>query len=54
MINIFQPTLGDEELQAVKEVFESNWIGKGPKTELFEKRLAEKIGCSTDNITTTT
>lgn len=54
MINIFQPTLGNEELQAVKEVFESNWIGKGPKTELFEKGLAKKIGCSSDNITTTT
>ena len=54
MINIFQPSLGKEELSAVKKVFESNWIGKGPKTEEFEKQLAEKIGCSTDNVTTTT
>ncbi len=54
MINIFQPTLGKEELNAVGEVFESNWIGKGPKTEEFEKQLSEKIGCSPDNVTTTT
>ena len=54
MINIFQPTLGKEELKAVEEVFESNWIGKGPKTEEFEKQLSERIGCSPDNVTTTT
>ncbi len=54
MINIFQPTLGKEELKAVEEVFESNWIGKGPKTKEFEEKLAEKIGCSHDNVLTTT
>ena len=54
MINIFQPTLGKEELKAIEGVFESNWIGKGPKTEEFEKQLSEKIGCDVDNVTTTT
>ena len=54
MINIFQPSLGKEEAEAIKEVFESNWIGKGPKTEEFEKQLSERIGCSPDNVTTTT
>lgn len=28
MINVFQPTLGGEELARIKEVFDSNWIGK--------------------------
>ena len=31
VINVFQPTLGKEELDAVEKVFESNWIGKGKK-----------------------
>ena len=34
MINVYQPTLGKEELDALKDVFESNWLGKG-------KRVAE-------------
>lgn len=54
MINIFQPSLGEEELKAVKDVFKSNWIGKGPKTEEFEIKLADKIDVSVDNVTTTT
>ena len=39
MINVFQPLVGGEELKAVKNVFESNWIGLGSKTEEFEKKL---------------
>ena len=54
MINIFQPSLGKEETEAIKEVFESNWIGKGPKTELFEQSLADKLNVDSENITTTT
>ena len=40
-ISIFQPSLGKEELNAVEEVFNSNWIGKGPKTEEFETKLSD-------------
>lgn len=29
MINIFQPSLGKEEIDVIEKVFESNWIGKG-------------------------
>lgn len=28
MINVMQPTLGQEELNAIKQVFDSNWIGE--------------------------
>lgn len=52
MINIYQPSLGDEELNAIKEVFESNWLGKGKKTEEFSKLMSEKIGVSRDNVET--
>ncbi|MEU3052027.1 DegT/DnrJ/EryC1/StrS family aminotransferase [Streptomyces griseus] len=44
MINVFQPQLGEEELAAVKEVFESNWLGHGPRTKEFEAGFAEHIG----------
>ena len=43
MINIYQPSLGKEELNAIKEVFDSNWLGKGPKTEQFKKEFADKL-----------
>ena len=31
MINVYQPTLGKEELAALEKVFESNWLGKGKR-----------------------
>jgi len=44
MINLFKPQLGQEELDALKPIFESGWIGLGPKTEEFEEKFAEYIG----------
>lgn len=44
MIPIFKPTLGDEELAAIKESFDSHWIGLGPKTKLFEEQFAKYVG----------
>ncbi len=44
MINVFQPALGAEELLAVKQVFDSNWVGKGAKTNQFENLFANYIG----------
>lgn len=44
MINIFQPSLQSEELEAVKKVFESNWIGKGKITDKFEAEFAKYLG----------
>lgn len=40
MINVFQPCLGAEELERIKEVFESNWLGKGKITDEFEVGFA--------------
>ena len=54
MIQVFQPSLGNEELEAIKEVFDSNWIGKGAKVAEFENKLSKKIECSVDNLLTTT
>ncbi|MFC8623401.1 DegT/DnrJ/EryC1/StrS family aminotransferase [Streptomyces anulatus] len=44
MINVFQPTLGDEELAAVSEVFAGNWLGHGPRTKEFEEGFAAHLG----------
>ena len=43
MINVFQPSLGKEELLAVEKVFASNWIGKGARTKLFEEKFLEHL-----------
>ena len=44
MIPVFRPSFGEEEWLALKEPFESGWIGLGPKTAEFEKRFADYIG----------
>lgn len=50
MINVFQPTLGDEELAAVAEVFTSGWIGKGKRTEEFVAQFAAHVGVDRDQL----
>ncbi|MBW3539459.1 MAG: DegT/DnrJ/EryC1/StrS aminotransferase family protein [Planctomycetes bacterium] len=44
MIQLFRPALGDDELEALAEVFHSGWIGLGPKTAEFEERFADFVG----------
>lgn len=43
-IPIFRPSYGKRELNAIKETFDSGWIGLGPKTAEFEKKFADFIG----------
>ncbi len=50
MINLFQPQVGEEELGAVAEVFESKWIGHGPRTKAFEAAFAEHIGVGAEHV----
>lgn len=52
MINIYQPSLGKKELKAIKKVFKSNWLGKGPLTEKFSIEIANKIGVKRDHVET--
>lgn len=44
MIQVFRPSMGEEEVQAVREVLESGWIGLGPKTAEFEGEFAAYVG----------
>ncbi|MGI5467489.1 DegT/DnrJ/EryC1/StrS family aminotransferase [Streptomyces sp. CA-132043] len=50
MINVFQPSLGQEELDALAEVFDSNWLGRGPKTQAFEAEFAAHLGVPATNV----
>ena len=40
MIPTYRPYLGPEELEAVRGVFDSRWLGMGPLTERLENELA--------------
>jgi len=41
-----QPSLGEEEVEAVSDVIRSRWIGQGPKCAEFEQRFAELTGAA--------
>lgn len=44
-IALGQPTVGDEELAAVAEVFRSGWLaGQGPTGRVFEEEFAAALG----------
>lgn len=42
-IPVLQPSIGQEEIDAVAEVMRSGWLGLGPKTEQFEKAFATSV-----------
>ena len=43
-ISIASPSIGEEEIQAVREVLESGWLTQGPQVSAFEDRFAEMHG----------
>lgn len=44
-IRLFKPSVGEEELQMIKEAFDRSWIGLGPMVNKFEEEWAKFIGC---------
>jgi len=44
MLPFTRPTIGDEELNAVREVLESRWLASGPKAIALERAIANYIG----------
>ena len=44
-IRLFKPSLGQEELDNIKDAFDRSWIGLGPKVNEFEQKWAEFIDC---------
>ena len=43
-LRVLGPSGGKEEIEAVREVIESGWWGKGPKVEEFENEFAKMVG----------
>lgn len=43
-IRLFKPSLGEEELKAVKAAFDRSWVGLGPNVNEFEKKWADFVG----------
>ncbi len=54
MINLFQPKLGKEEINEIKKVFESNWLGKGSYVKDFEKGFANNLKTKKEHFLSTT
>ena len=44
MLPVLRPLGGEEEVQALREVIESGWWGKGPKVAEFEEKFAKMVG----------
>ena len=53
MINVMQPTLGKEELEALEKTFASNWIGHGKLTSNFERMYADHLGTTPEHTLST-
>lgn len=44
MIQLFKPSMDEQEIEAVSEVLRSGWLGFGPKTAEFEMKFAQYVG----------
>jgi aminotransferase len=52
VINLFQPAVGHDELEAVGAVLASGWLGNGERARRFESAFAEYVGSSASQILT--
>lgn len=43
MINVFGSKVGQEEIEQISDSISKQWMGMGPKTKAFEKRMAERL-----------
>ena len=44
MISVFGSSVGQEEIKQISESITNQWMGMGPKTKEFEKRMSERYG----------
>jgi perosamine synthetase len=44
MIPLIRPSVGIEELEAVRSVLESGWLAQGPQVKEFERKLSARLG----------
>ena len=52
MINVFEPDLGEMEVEATRQTISSKWIGKGKKEEAFRISFGKLIGVASESIVT--
>lgn len=52
MINIFQPNINKESQELLQEVFNSNWLGRGKFTQIFEEEFASFLTADKENVHT--
>jgi len=45
-IRLFKPSVGQEELDNIRDVFQRAWLGLGPLVSEFEKEWTDYIGCA--------
>lgn len=45
-IRLFKPSVGKEELDSLRRVFDRAWLGLGPMVEEFENEWSRYIGCN--------
>jgi perosamine synthetase len=45
-IRLFKPSLGEEELNSIREAFDISWLGLGEKVIEFENEWSKFIGCN--------
>ena len=44
MINVFGSKVGSEEIEGITDSISKQWMGMGPKTKMFESRMADRLG----------
>ena len=44
MIRLFKPSLGEEEINAIREAFNRSWVGLGPMVSEFEEKWSKFCG----------
>jgi perosamine synthetase len=44
-VRLFRPSLGKEELDSIKKVFEDAWLGMGPRVSELEEAWSRYLGC---------
>lgn len=49
-IPLFRPSFDEEEVQAVREVLLSGWVGLGPKVKEFESQMAQYFECDSNRV----
>jgi aminotransferase len=54
IIQVLQPVVGRDELEGIRNVFESNWLGKGQTVKDFETHFAKHLSADPERLVSTT